>query len=161
MTAPAATNSRFASSFQRAGAFLLDLIALSFPEALLMLAFGPESGVAVLGRFLLYAAYFTLFEASSWQATPGKRVLGIYVARRGGSPLTRPQALERFLFFMAFTFPAQLSMLSMNTAAFLTLWLLLIWLVPILATRERTGLHDMVCSTRVLTGTPEEAARGR
>lgn len=153
-------DARFASSFQRAGAFLLDLIALSFPEALLMLAFGTESAAAVFGRFLLYIAYFTLFESSAWQATPGKRILGIYLARRGGSPLTRPQALERFLFFMAFTFPAQLSMLGESTAAFVTLWLMLLWLVPILATQERTGLHDMVCSTRVLVGVVGEKPGG-
>jgi uncharacterized RDD family membrane protein YckC len=156
MTLPTSTAPRLASSFQRAGAMGFDLMLLSFPEALLMFAFGPESGISILGRFFIYAAYFTWFESSPWQATPGKRIFKIYLARRGGTPLTRAQALERFLVFMVFTFPAQLSMFSQGSAALLTVWIFLIWLVPILATPERTGVHDMICGTRVWIGVKGE-----
>ncbi|MFO0069227.1 MAG: RDD family protein [Alphaproteobacteria bacterium] len=156
MSLPTSTTPRLASSFQRAGAMGFDLMLLSLPEALLMLTFGPESAISILGRFLIYAAYFAWFESSPWQATPGKRIFKIYVARQGGTKLTPAQALERFLVFMVFTFPAQLSMLSQDTAALLTVWIFLIWLMPILATQERTGVHDMVCRTRVWIGVKAE-----
>jgi uncharacterized RDD family membrane protein YckC len=152
MTLPTPTPPRLASSFQRAGAMGFDLMLLSLPEALLMVTFGPESGISILGRFFIYAAYFTWFESSPWQATPGKRIFKIYVAHRDGRRLTHAQALERFLVFMVFTFPVQMSRLSQESAALLSVWLFLIWLLPILATPERTGVHDMVCRSRVWIG---------
>ncbi len=41
--------------------------------------------------------YYTLFEASSWQATPGKRVLRIYVTDMNGRRLTFARAAARNL----------------------------------------------------------------
>jgi uncharacterized RDD family membrane protein YckC len=39
--------------------------------------------------------YYTLFEASPWQATPGKRILRLYVTDLNGRRLTFPRALLR------------------------------------------------------------------
>ena len=41
--------------------------------------------------------YFTLFEASVWQATPGKRVLKLYVADLNGKRVTFARAAVRNL----------------------------------------------------------------
>ena len=39
--------------------------------------------------------YYVLFEASSWQATPGKRVLRLYVTDLNGRPITFARATIR------------------------------------------------------------------
>ncbi len=39
--------------------------------------------------------YYTLFEASSWQATPGKRILRLYVTDLNGQRITFQRALLR------------------------------------------------------------------
>jgi uncharacterized RDD family membrane protein YckC len=41
--------------------------------------------------------YYTLFEASSWQATPGKRILRLYVTDLSGQRITFQRALIRNL----------------------------------------------------------------
>ena len=41
--------------------------------------------------------YYTFFEASSWQATPGKRILKIYVTDLNGQRITFQRALIRNL----------------------------------------------------------------
>jgi len=41
--------------------------------------------------------YYTLFEASFWQATPGKRILRLYVTDLNGQRLTFQRALIRNL----------------------------------------------------------------
>ncbi len=39
--------------------------------------------------------YYTFFEASAWQATPGKRIMRLYVADLNGQRLTFGRALLR------------------------------------------------------------------
>jgi uncharacterized RDD family membrane protein YckC len=41
--------------------------------------------------------YYTMFEASSWQATPGKRILRLYVTDLNGQRITFGRALTRNL----------------------------------------------------------------
>lgn len=41
--------------------------------------------------------YYTLFESSAWQATPGKRIMKLYVADLNGQPLTFARAAGRNL----------------------------------------------------------------
>lgn len=45
----------------------------------------------------LGCVYYTLFEASSWQATPGKRILRLYVTDLKGQRVTLGRALLRSL----------------------------------------------------------------
>lgn len=40
--------------------------------------------------------YFALFESSSWQATPGKRALGLFVTDMHGRPISFARATGRF-----------------------------------------------------------------
>ena len=89
----------------------------------------------VLTPLLLYALLACLwavgFEASAWQATPGKRALGLTVVDRDGRRLRSGGALLRFL-------SAGLSWLTLNVGHALAAF------PPYLA------LHDHVSGTRVL-----------
>jgi uncharacterized RDD family membrane protein YckC len=89
----------------------------------------------VLTPLLLYALLACLwtvgFEASSWQATPGKRALGLTVADRDGRRLRSGGALLRFL-------AAGLSWLTLNIGHALA------------AFPPHLALHDHASGTRVL-----------
>lgn len=89
----------------------------------------------LLTPLLLYAllacAWTVGFEGSAWQATPGKRALGLTVADRDGSRLRSGGALLRFL-------ASGLSWLTLNIGHALVAF------PPYLA------LHDHVSGTRVL-----------
>lgn len=76
-------------------------------------------------------AYFALMEASTWQATLGKRALGINVVDRAGARITVARASARF-------FAAALSWLTLNLGHAMAGW-----------TKEKRALHDYVAGTRV------------
>jgi uncharacterized RDD family membrane protein YckC len=93
-------------------------------------------GAILFTPLLLYAVlalpWSVLFEQSSWQATPGKRALGLVVADAQGRRLKAGHALLRYL-------ACGLSWLSLNVGHALAL------LPP-----ERLALHDRISDTRVL-----------
>ncbi|HSD15856.1 MAG TPA: RDD family protein [Thermomonas sp.] len=98
---------------------------------------GLQSALAdlLLTPLLLYALLACLwtigFEASAWQATPGKRALGLVVVDRDGRRLRSGRALLRFL-------AAGVSWLTLNLGHALAAF------PPYLA------LHDHLSATRVL-----------
>ncbi len=51
----------------------------------------------LIGGFLLHNGWFMFFELGSRGATPGKRMMGIRVAARGGGPLTADMVIARNL----------------------------------------------------------------
>jgi uncharacterized RDD family membrane protein YckC len=58
---------------------------------------GPRLILASLAFFVVLSwMYFALFESSRWRATPGKRLLGIYVVDEGGRPVSFWRASRRF-----------------------------------------------------------------
>jgi len=75
--------------------------------------------------------YFTMFEASSWQATPGKRILRIYVTDLNGQRITFVRALIR------------------NLARQISGFLFIGYLVAGF-TEKKQALHDIVASCLVL-----------
>lgn len=85
---------------------------------------------------LVAAVYFVAFEASAWQATPGKRLLGLRVETMAGARLTRWRALGRHFAGIA-------SWLTLNLGH------LLIALRP-----DRRALHDLMAGTRVTARGP-------
>ncbi len=91
---------------------------------------------STLAYILVGGAYFALFESSSWQATPGKRMVGIQVVANDGSRLGRGRAFARF-------FAAALSWLTLNLGHVLA------GLKP-----EYRALHDYVAGTRVENADP-------
>lgn len=90
----------------------------------------------LLTPMLLYALLSLVwsvgFESSRWQATPGKRALGLVVTGDDGKKLTTGHALQRFL-------AASLSWLSLNIGHAMAA------LPP-----EHLTLHDRISDTRVL-----------
>lgn len=141
----------YAGSLERFFAYLIDSIILIIP-ATVVISLLQGNDIAVIGTFLCSAAYYTYFTASAWQATPGKRLLGIYVLRTDHRSLTQRDALERFLAFIIPSLPIYVSFIPQFVAAMLLFWLSLIWFAPILFTAERIGYHDRLCRTRVAIG---------
>ena len=93
------------------------------------------SGVAYV---VLGGLYFALMESSTWQATFGKRLIGIKVTDAQGRRIGLVRALARF-------FAASLSWLTMNLGHALAAW-----------TPERRALHDYVAGTRVENADPAQ-----
>ena len=93
-------------------------------------------GDMLLTPLLLYALLALLwsvgFESSRWQATPGKRALGLVVVSVDGKKLTTGHALQRFL-------ASSLSWLSLNIGHAMSA------LPP-----KHLALHDRLSDTRVL-----------
>ncbi len=57
----------------------------------------PQLTVAgFLFLFLMMWMYYAAFEASAWQATPGKRVMKLYVTDLSGHPVTFGRASVRY-----------------------------------------------------------------
>lgn len=83
---------------------------------------------------LASAIYNIFFTAGEWQATPGKRFCGIYVANADGSRLTLLQSAIR------------------HVASGLSVLVGGLGYLPIFFTRQRTAWHDMICQTRVILG---------
>jgi len=92
-------------------------------------------GAILFTPLLLYVVlalpWSVLFEVSSWQATPGKRALGLVVADAQGRRLKGGHALLRFL-------AAALSWLTLNIGHALA------------ALPPHLALHDRISDTRVL-----------
>lgn len=86
---------------------------------------------ACLAVAAVAAVYFVVFESSRWQATPGKRLLGLRVETIEGERLTPLRALGRHV---------------AGAASWLTLNLghALVALRP-----DRRALHDLIVGTRV------------
>lgn len=85
---------------------------------------------------LLASAYFIAFEASRWQATPGKRLLGLRVVAINGRPMDARRAAARF-------FAGGLSWLTLNLGHAL-----------VLLRRDGRALHDLVAGTAVVVRAP-------
>jgi uncharacterized RDD family membrane protein YckC len=68
------------------------------PPHELLLRFGPRFLFLCLLFFVVMDwLYFAILESSVWRATPGKRLLGIYVADENGKPVNFWRASRRFL----------------------------------------------------------------
>jgi uncharacterized RDD family membrane protein YckC len=88
----------------------------------------------LLLQLIIGATYFSLFHSGGWQATPGKRAVGIYVIRRDGEALSIPHALGRH-------FATLLSALTFGIGYLMAGW-----------NRDKKALHDYVAGTRAVRG---------
>lgn len=78
--------------------------------------------------------YFTISESSSWQATPGKRMLGLRVADEAGNRIGFGRANGRYF------------------AKFLSAIILGIGYLMVAFTDKKQGLHDKIAGTLVFKG---------
>ena len=141
----------YAGRLERLFAYLIDTLILIVPGMLLVALF-KGNGLATLAAFLVSLSYYTYFMASRWQATPGKRLMNIYIIRSDNRMLTPRDALERFLAFFMPSLPIYTSLIPENVTPIIVFWLSMFWFSPILYTVERMGMHDRLCNTRVLVG---------
>jgi uncharacterized RDD family membrane protein YckC len=136
----------FAGFWIRYAAFAIDfwlitgiVLILAVPYVLINLShidratIGDQVDLLNLG---ITFVYFTVLTASRWQATYGKKLVNIYVGLTDGSRLTPTLSVLRWLAY---------------TISFLPLGL---GFVLIGLTKEKTALHDLICSTRVFRGRP-------
>ncbi|WP_266170822.1 RDD family protein [Dyella subtropica] len=153
----------YAGFWQRFGAWVIDLIVLIVPSIIAFYALGGldaykhfleqiQAGADMATAMREYAlsaqsssvatvvigfVYYTLFEGSKWQATPGKLALRLRVTDLDGRRLSLGRAAAR-------------------NAVRLTN--IIIWLIPFVCylavawTQRKQGLHDLVASTLVLNG---------
>lgn len=124
---------KYAAPWKRGAAFLLDA-ALVAPLALL----APLAGAGAL------AVSGALFEASGWQATPGKRWLGLRVIEAEGRRVDLRRAVVRHLVRAA---PLVLAAVEQGGGA---LALTLLLTVPVLAGGRRCSGWDRVAGTSVI-----------
>lgn len=157
------TEVRFAGFWIRLNAFAIDsiyilLIVVVVVMVLLIVAaiigedefFGGSGGtmrnIAIAYYLFLLALivvpifYFT-FHTSKHQTTPGKRGSGLRVTTVEGGQVTLLRALARTFAYLASLLPA------------------LIGFVLIGRTREKTGLHDLICGTRVVYDPSDKRAK--
>ena len=138
----------YAGFWLRLAAFAIDVF-LMFTSILLIASLSPArfeklfppvtsftelpqpSPAALLGLALFGCLYFAIFEASAWQATPGKRIFRLSVTDTRGRRLSFGRALLRNL-------ARQLS------------GIFFIGYVMIGFTAKKQALHDLLASTLVL-----------
>lgn len=96
----------YGSPFWRFTAFLVDAILIGLFGAGIDLFFGLSTGISPTAlseqvgpityiKTLVQLLYWPLFESSSWQATPGKRLCRLYVATLDGNRLSFTRAFIR------------------------------------------------------------------
>jgi uncharacterized RDD family membrane protein YckC len=161
--AASATALDYAGFWQRVGAWIIDLVILMIPSTIaaymlggvaaythFMSQIGSSSDLTAALRDYMQATesssvasivitfiYYTLFEASKLQATPGKLALRLRVTDLGGHRISIGRSAAR------------------NVVRLMSLVFGLIPLICYLAvawTPRKQGLHDMMASTFVLNG---------
>ncbi len=134
----------YAGFWKRFAAWLLDAIILFFIGLAVSLAFEfayfltpiPFLWYVIISDFLLgiftSLLYYSIFESSSYQATPGKMALGIIVTDIAGQRISFGRAVARDLSKI-------LSVLTLG-----------IGYLIIGFTEEKRGLHDYIAGTLVI-----------
>jgi uncharacterized RDD family membrane protein YckC len=178
----------FAKVWQRIKGFLLDyLIIMAYIVLLAIISVGlglgplrsviramfADPNISELSAFLLLVApvilYFALFESSSWQASWGKRKIGLYVTDTHGARLGFLRSLVRSLLkFVPWELthaclwripgwplaPATPSPVIM--AGLVLVWILVaVYLASIFMSKKHQSLYDRIAGTYVIVGQPD------
>ena len=106
-------------------------VASPFPTEFSLKQVPQFTGLGILVLYLLMWVYFAAFEASAWQATPGKRILKIYVTDLNGHRLTIARAALR------------------NIARMIS-GILLVGYILAGFTEKKQALHDIIASCLVM-----------
>lgn len=107
--------------------------------------------------------YFALFESSAWQATPGKRRIGLRVVTESDQRVSLPRALGRIIlkflpWEIAHTsiwrtpgWPRHAQPTTLNLVGYLAVYALLgVYIVTLLTSGARQTLYDRLTQTRVI-----------
>jgi uncharacterized RDD family membrane protein YckC len=136
----------YAGFWRRFAAYAIDYVLVFAGSAALAVAAsdtefgsGPQLSVLVLVGYFFYC---TLLESSSWQATVGKRALGLKVTNRRGERIGFGRAAMRF------------------AAKLLSGLTLCLGYLLFFVTKRRQALHDLIAGTLVARdAAPQETAR--
>lgn len=149
----------YAGFWIRVGAYIIDALILGVAQVLVMSIFGvgimgaasvapgSEDAVAGAGGLLINLIslaigwlYFALLESGPWQATLGKKALGLVVTDSQGYRVSFGRATGRYF------------------GKILSSIILMIGYIMVAFTERKQGLHDMIASTLVLKGEPGQHA---
>lgn len=117
---------QFAGIWARLGAWIIDTILV------FLLVLATSTVIPVFAGIISAWLYYTLFETGGWQATPGKRLVGLKVTDINGVRLRFTRSSGRF--FGRFLCTATLGIGFLRAG----------W------TPNKQGLHDLVAGTFVL-----------
>jgi uncharacterized RDD family membrane protein YckC len=115
---------------------ILIYLKLGFDAAIFNVGSQGVSLVIFLASFILPWLYFALFESGTWQATPGKRIMGIYVTNLNAERISFGRASARY-------FGKVISSITF-----------LVGYVMAGFTENKQSLHDKLADTLVLFGKP-------
>ena len=144
-------------AIRRMGAQLLDLLIILIPVFILHYYFRNP-----LITLFLQGVYYIYFEQSNWQATPGKKMLNLKVTDINDNRISFIRAAIRFFLYMWITYATQIVVYSKKKAMLDPTSLLygvlitglfilqLIWILPILFTKNKTGVYELLSDTRVV-----------
>lgn len=128
---------------RRLAAYLIDYVLVGMVSVVIGIFFGlmgdPGATASVLS-FFIYVGYFAGMESSEWQATIGKRFIGIRVVNEYGMRISFWHAVGRYV------------AAAVNWVLFGLGYLL------ILFTSEKQGLHDLIVRTNVVLDDPSEVS---
>lgn len=145
----------YAGFWIRVGAYIIDYIVVTIAAALIGGIFGgilgagiattggdieaAQTGLSLTGGVIglvIGIGYYAGMESSSWQATLGKKALGLIVVDEAGTRISFMRALGRYF------------------AKILSALILMIGYIMVAFTDKKQGLHDMLASTLVVKGQP-------
>ncbi len=141
----------YAGFWLRVVAYIIDAIIVGIVGFVIGMIFGvgavstgtdisdPTGGGNMLLNLISIAigvAYFAGMESSSWQATVGKKALGLVVTDLNGQRISLGRAIGRYF------------------GKILSALILLIGFIMVAFTERKQGLHDMIAGTLVLKGQP-------
>ena len=128
ISAPAAA-SEYSGFWKRLAAWVIDTIIVHAVTGMLIVG---TFGVGVIAVFLLPWVYEAFLQSSEWQATVGKRVLGLVVSDLKGERISFMRATGR------------------HFAKYISAFLLGIGFIMAAFTARKQALHDMIADTLVV-----------
>ena len=135
----------YAGFWKRVIAYLIDAFIIAFPVTMIFGTVIPEvlktenvevtSVTVTMPQLIMLVAswvYFAGLESSVWQATVGKKMLGMQVTDTSGERIDFIKATIRYL------------------SKFLSSFFLMIGFIMVAFTAKKQGLHDFIAGTVVL-----------
>jgi len=135
----------YAGFWKRVMAYLIDAFIIAFPVTMIFGTVIPEvlvtenvevtSVTVSMPQIIMLVTswvYFAGLESSAWQATAGKKMLGMQVADTSGVRIGFSKATVRYL------------------SKFLSSFFLMIGFIMVAFTAKKQGLHDFIAGTMVV-----------
>lgn len=132
------SSTQYAGFWIRVGAYCIDIVVLLIPTlfvSFLLKSTQNEAGVEIVDAFfnlMIWWIYCAVLNSSDWQATIGKKVLGLKVVSENGERISFGKATGRYF------------------ASILSAIILIIGFLMIGWTKKKQGLHDKIAGTFVI-----------